>query len=91
MVAAVAEPLGKSLKQFPQPARVITVSPDYVFAVKNFVLGNCAVCGSILTAIIIIPAFIWMLRKVKKRREEKDEEELAAKKRSDSETPPVGQ
>jgi hypothetical protein len=72
--------VGKSLKRFPQPPRVITVSPDYLFAVKNFVLGYWAVWGSILTA-IIIPAFIWMLRKIKKRREEKHEKELAAHKK----------
>jgi hypothetical protein len=71
--------VGESVKHFPQPARVITVSPDYVFAVKSFVLSNWAVWGSILTA-IIIPAFVWMLRKINKRREEKHEKELAAHK-----------
>jgi len=60
--------MGQGLKEFPQPARVITVSPDRMYAFKNFVVGNWAVWGSLLTA-IIIPLFLWLLRAIKSKRE----------------------
>jgi hypothetical protein len=48
----------------PQPARIITVSPDYMFAAKNFVFGNWEVWGTLLT-VIIVPLFIWFLKFIK--------------------------
>jgi hypothetical protein len=72
--------VGQGFKRFPQPARIITVSPDYMFAVKNFILTNWAVWGSILTA-IVIPIFLWLMRKYKKQHDEKQEKEATAKKK----------
>jgi hypothetical protein len=63
--------VGQGLKQFPQPARVITVSPDYLFTVENFVFGNWTVWGTLLT-VIIVPFFLWVRGRLKERREKKD-------------------
>lgn len=46
--------VGQGLKQFPQPPRVITVSPDYVFVIENLVIGHWEVSGTLLTAIIVV-------------------------------------
>lgn len=62
--------VGKGLKQFPQPPRVITVSPDYKFAVEKFIFGHWEVWGTLLTA-IIVPLFVWLLRRLQNWRSER--------------------
>jgi hypothetical protein len=60
--------VGQGLKQFPQPPRIITVSPDRVYATKQVLITYWAVWTVLLTA-IIIPTFVWIVRKMKARRE----------------------
>lgn len=62
--------VGQGLKQFPQPPRIITVSPDRVYAVEHFVFGNWTVWGMILTA-IILPLFIWGVKRFEGWRDKK--------------------
>jgi hypothetical protein len=59
--------LGVGLKEFPQPARIITVSPDYVFTIENAVSEHWGIIGTLLSP-IIIPIFLWARGKLGKRK-----------------------
>ncbi|HLY99410.1 MAG TPA: hypothetical protein VKT33_10130 [Candidatus Angelobacter sp.] len=56
--------VGQGLKQVPQPPRVITVSPDRVYAIVHFILEHWAVWSAILS-VVIMPFFIWGVKKLK--------------------------
>ena len=50
--------IGEQLKQFKQPPRVITVSPDYFYQSRSFLKENWAIVSGLLTA-VFIPLFLW--------------------------------
>jgi hypothetical protein len=50
--------MGEQLKQFKQPPRVITVTPDYWYETRTFLKANWAIISGLLTA-ILIPLFLW--------------------------------
>lgn len=50
--------IGEELKQFSQPPKVITVSPDYWYASKAFVKDDWTILSGLLTA-VAIPLFLW--------------------------------
>lgn len=52
------EGIGEELKQFKQPPRVITVTPDYWYETHTFLKDNWAIISGLLTA-ILIPLFLW--------------------------------
>jgi hypothetical protein len=58
------EGVGQSLIEFPQPPRVITVEPDYVYELQTSVVEHWAIYSTTLTA-IAIPLLLWTVRKVK--------------------------
>jgi hypothetical protein len=50
--------IGEETKQFRQPPRVITVSPDYVYESGVFLKENWAIVSGLLT-LVVIPVFLW--------------------------------
>jgi hypothetical protein len=53
--------IGEQLKQFKQPPRLITVTPDYWYECTTFLNDHWAVLSTLLTA-ILIPLFLWFLK-----------------------------
>ncbi len=62
--------VGNELKGYPQPPRVITVSPDYIYAVRSSIVANWAIYSGLLTA-IILPSLYWLAQRFKRWREER--------------------
>jgi hypothetical protein len=56
--------VGKGLKQFPQEPRVITVSPDRVYAVWVLLVSHWAIWSILLTA-IVLPSLVWGFPRIK--------------------------
>jgi hypothetical protein len=52
------EDIGEALKQFRQPPRIITVTPDYLYGFGVFLKDNWVIISGLLTA-IIIPLLLW--------------------------------
>ena len=50
--------IGEGLKEFKQPPRIITVTPDYLYEAGTFLKENWAIISGLLTA-IFIPLFLW--------------------------------
>ncbi len=67
--------IGQTLKIFKQPARVITVTPDYWYECTTFLNYHWAVLSTVLTA-ILIPLSLWFRKGivdwVEKRFKKKD-------------------
>jgi hypothetical protein len=61
--------VGEQLKEFKQPPRVITVTPDYFYESIQTVKDNWAIF-SVLLVTLFIPFFVW-LRKVAIDRKER--------------------
>jgi len=57
--------VGQGLKAFPQQPRVITVSPDRVYAVWTILVAHWAIWSVLLTA-IILPSLYFVARRIKK-------------------------
>lgn len=55
--------IGEGLKQFKQPARIITVTADYWYASCAFLNANWAIIGGLLTA-VFIPLFLWFRTRI---------------------------
>jgi hypothetical protein len=55
--------IGEQLKEFKQPPRVITVTPDYLYESGAFLKENWAILSVLLTA-ILIPLFLWFRKGV---------------------------
>jgi len=51
--------IGEELKEFRQPPRVISVSPDFVYESRSFIKDNWAFLSVLLTA-VFIPLFLWL-------------------------------
>jgi hypothetical protein len=56
--------VGKGLKQFPQEPRIITVSPDRVYAVWGLLVAHWAI-WSVLLTVIVVPFLVWGFPKIK--------------------------
>jgi hypothetical protein len=50
--------IGEQLKEFKQPPRVITVTPNYLYESGTFLKENWAILSVLLTA-VLIPLFLW--------------------------------
>jgi hypothetical protein len=50
--------IGEQLKQFKQPPRVITVTPDYLYEFGEFLWAKWPLLSVLLTA-VLIPLFLW--------------------------------
>jgi len=57
--------VGQGLKAFPQQPRVITVSPDYLYAVWIAIVAHWAIWSVLLTA-IILPSLYFLAPRIKK-------------------------
>jgi hypothetical protein len=52
------EGIGEALKEFKQPPRIITVTPDYLYESGAFLKENWVIISGLLT-VVFIPLFLW--------------------------------
>jgi hypothetical protein len=55
--------IGEGLKEFKQPPKVITVTPDYVYELTQFVKENWTIISGLLGA-LLIPLFLWFRNEI---------------------------
>lgn len=55
--------IGEGLKEFKQPARIITVTPDYLYEFTQFFSDNWAIISGVLS-LIVIPLFLWFRKEI---------------------------
>jgi hypothetical protein len=55
--------IGEGLKEFKQPPKVITVTPDYWYAVRQFLKDNWTIISGVLS-LIVIPLILWFRKEI---------------------------
>ena len=55
--------IGEGLKEFKQPPRVITVTPDYWYAIRQFLKDNWTIISGVLS-LIVIPLIVWFRKEI---------------------------
>src|SRR5882672_920214 len=56
--------VGQGLKEFPQPPRIITVSPDYMYELWGSIVSHWAIWSSAMT-VVVVPSLVWISKKFK--------------------------
>ena len=55
--------IGEGLKEFKQPPKIITVTPDYLYGFSQFFKDNWTIISGLL-GVVLIPLFLWFRAEV---------------------------